>query len=122
MVSKYKFLDDVAQIMRTLIVPDSARGAQDIIARIFKEMGCKVIPEYRVRDRGDGYNGYVDLVVYADGLKVGVEIDNVSPREKSIYKLVENEFDVRIILLRNGRASQLRVLDGIDLVYCLSTG
>jgi hypothetical protein len=43
--------------------------------------------ESRVADRGDGRPGRVDIVVHAIAGDLGIELDNISPREKSRIKV-----------------------------------
>jgi hypothetical protein len=42
--------------------------------------------EHRIADRGDGYAGKVDLVV-SHPVKLALELDRASPRQKSLDKL-----------------------------------
>ena len=63
--------------------------------------------EYWVPDRGDGSAGRVDLVVYYNGLPVGIELDNKTPRKKSLFKL-ENHFRHWVVVTRNGYYPQRR--------------
>lgn len=57
--------------------------------------------EVPVLDRGDGRGGRVDLVYNIDGKRVGIELDRLKPRTKSIYKLHQlKDVDYRVVITR----------------------
>lgn len=56
--------------------------------------------EVTVADRGDGRKGRIDIVAWADGITYAIEIDRLSPRKKSIYKLEHYPANHRLIVMR----------------------
>jgi hypothetical protein len=58
--------------------------------------------EVKVKDRGDGRIGKVDVVFTDNNGKIlGIEIDRQSPRKKSVFKLNQLDVDERYIILRS---------------------
>jgi hypothetical protein len=95
----YQFL--VATVL-SLDAPCFA-GAKVFHAEIesrLRKVGCSVIKEYRVKDRGDGREGYIDLVVHAP-FRAAIELDNVRPRIKSVFKLRSFSGERFVILRRS---------------------
>lgn len=97
-------LDSIIDTIKSIETRDSAREYQDSILSALKMKGFECSREFKVESRGtpDGYRGFVDIVVEADGERCGIEIDRKSPRKKSIHKLLNGPFDERIIVLREG--------------------
>ncbi len=57
--------------------------------------------EVSVLDRGDGRGGRVDLVYQIDGKRIGIELDRLKPRTKSIFKLKQlKDVDYRVVITR----------------------
>jgi hypothetical protein len=92
-----KVTSDVLDLLR-LITGSDANEFHDNAETVFREK-WKVSREFVVDDRGDGRIGRVDLVIHHPDGDIGVELDRMSPRQKSIFKLTEN-FDRWIVLLR----------------------
>ncbi len=57
------------------------------VYRYLTEQGWNCSCENYVPDRGDGRPGRVDIVVSVNAGNLGIELDNLSPRKKSLYKL-----------------------------------
>ena len=59
--------------------------------------------------------GRIDILAFRDGKRIGIEIDNQAPREKSVLKLLEMDLDYRFIVLRRKRfqIGQIRGIDGV---------
>lgn len=60
-----------------------------------------ITKEVKVNDRGDGRKGKVDLVYSSNGSTIGIELDRLSPRKKSIIKLNNLNVDHRCVITRN---------------------
>lgn len=90
----------IASLRRMRPVPSGAPAFQDAAQALLMADGWSVRREVYVDDRGDGYRGRVDLVAQANGLTVGIELDNWSPRAKSLHKLRCMKADARLVVLR----------------------
>jgi Helix-turn-helix domain len=77
------------------------------------QAGAEVKQEHPVPDRGDGRPGFIDLLVTAPWV-IGLELDAISPRAKSIKKLQFVD-GLRVILLR-GRGPVVNVPEGIHAI------
>ena len=66
----------------------------------FKKENFDIFTEVVVKDRGDGRRGKIDLVAKKDNLIIAVEIDRLTPRQKSIYKISNYPCTNRIVVLR----------------------
>ena len=119
-MKKEAFLKKFIEIIDSITVRDHSGFAQDKIENELKKQNWLVVREHKVPDRGDGKRGRVDLMVLPPGLRVGIEIDNWVPIKKSIFKLKNNDFDVRIILLRGTCEHTYMEIEGIDLVKVLN--
>lgn len=74
---------------------------QNIICNLLKKKR-KISRQVWVEDRGDGKRGKIDIIFSYDiGKYVAIQIDNKSPRAKSIYKLKQYQADKSYILLRS---------------------
>lgn len=79
-----------------------ARDFHDAVEKFFRSRGWEVHREYGV-SMGYGNAGYIDLVAAKNGIQIALELDNRSPRGKSILKLEtlpESEW-LTAVLLRN---------------------
>lgn len=77
-----------------------AADFHDACERILKREGWKVVREYRVI-LGDRF-GFIDLVAYYGEIQLALELDNRSPRAKSIRKLATFPASwITGVLLRN---------------------
>lgn len=81
-----------------------AKTAQNEIVKHLESQGFKCISEYKVNSRGDDRSGRIDIVAIKGELKLAIEVDNVTPRNKSIFKLKQISDYEKIILLRNGKS------------------
>jgi hypothetical protein len=80
----------------------SAKAFHDAIENGLRRKGWKVVREFRVRDRGDGAPGRIDLVVISP-LRIGIELDNAITRKKSLFKLSHFDGLGIVILRKSGR-------------------
>lgn len=97
---------DVLQDLRHVLwlMPEErcrdAKQFHDALFLSLQQLGWSVTREYPVQDRGDGRRGVVDLFVSAPAI-LAMELDAVSPRQKSIAKLKSMDAQ-RVIVLRTG--------------------
>ena len=63
-----------------------SKDFENLVCDLLKNIG-EIKRQVWVNDRGDGRRGKIDLVIKKENEKVGVEIDRISPRKKSIFKL-----------------------------------
>lgn len=75
---------------------------QDKVCAVLRDLGWKVRREFAVSYRGC-HSGKIDIVAQSLGITLALELDNRSPRGKSILKLraVTAETLITGILLRN---------------------
>lgn len=71
-----------------------------------RAMGYACEREYKIRDRGDGRIGAIDLVAFKNGVTVGIELDSQRPRRKSIEKLSRLGTDGSLVAVRTLRTSK----------------
>ena len=64
--------------------------------------------EHPVSERGDGNGGRIDLIATNEHEKLAIEVDNYSPRDKSIFKLKSMDGYIKIVLLRHGKYNFIR--------------
>lgn len=90
--------------IRLLSVTDDSAECNRQVRDYLTENGFEWKAEVHVPERGDGYAGRVDLIAQrGTSEKYAIEIDWLSPREKSIVKLRQlDESFSKIILLRGG--------------------
>jgi hypothetical protein len=113
----------IREMFEQLTVPDDAAGGQDAVMALLKKHGYVCSSEFPIADRGDGRRGYIDVYAARDGVRLAIEIDNRSPRKKSIVKLNRLPHATRIILLRGLRKTHGGNpvnLPGIEVI-CLKT-
>ena len=88
-------------------VGSNARDFHDCCESLFRGKGRAVVREFEVENRGDGRRGFVDLAVYGpSGVSgqnemIGVELDFMRPRKKSLIKL-QNYFGSWMVACRLG--------------------
>ncbi len=92
-------------MFNNLVVTDHAKTAQNEIVKHLKSLGYKCVSEYEVDNRGDGRVGRIDIVATKDDIKLAIEVDNKSPRQKSINKLNSMTNYHKIVILRNGNGN-----------------
>lgn len=78
----------------------NAKDLHDEIEDFLVKNNFEVIREFQVEGRGDGMHGRIDLLVKKSNAIVGVELDNYSARNKSLFKLTQ--VPVGLVVLRNG--------------------
>lgn len=109
--------DSLYQLFSTLTVTDNARIAHEEVVQFLERHGFKCEKEHFVIDRGDGRRGRVDVYAVRGNLKLAIEIDERTIRKKSIFKLRQIKDAVRVVLLRDGDATEKP--EGIDAVISL---
>lgn len=60
--------------------------------------------------------GRIDIMAFRDGFKIGIEVDNCTPRPRSIKKLLGMTLDYRFVVLRR-RIKNLAQVPGIDGIF-----
>jgi len=96
-------VDDIQRaisILQNLPRGGNAKALQDTAASRLAEAGYAVETEHKVKDRGDGHPGAIDILVNAQP-PIAIELDRRAPREKSLFKLRQINGH-RIIVLREG--------------------
>ena len=73
------------------------------VAIFLQKDGYSVIKEVKVPNRGDGRKGKIDIVAEINNEKTAIEIDWISPRKKSLFKLENFECKNRIVILRQSK-------------------
>jgi hypothetical protein len=94
------------KIFDGLTVPDDAKAAHDKITEWLGNLGYDCHKEIWVDDRGDGRRGRIDIVASNNAHTLAIEIDRLTPREKSVFKLKQVNGVIRIILLRGTSEKQ----------------
>ena len=95
------FRDYVAGVLEGKLSGDSALEFHDSAIATLQAAGLDVHREYPVPERGDGREGRIDIVVTdGNGTRCGIELDRISPRQKSLLKL--DAVESGICVLRRG--------------------
>jgi len=110
---------DIYTGLTRLQVPDDATETHKKVAAFLERNGFYCRNEFRVPDRGDGRPGKIDIYAERGNLRLAIEIDRETPREKSIYKLRQVKGALRLILLRAGPAN-IETPEGVDVVISLA--
>ncbi|MCK9320000.1 hypothetical protein [Methanoculleus sp.] len=79
----------IPELFERLVLTDNAKIAHYETVKYLENLGFECQKEYRVPDRGDGRSGRIDIIAFKGNLQIAIEIDRLSPRAKSIYKLKE---------------------------------
>lgn len=101
-------------MLKNLKVTDDSKMAQREVVSYLDSIGFSCKTEVKVPLKEKGKSGRIDIIVKKEKLTMAIELDRLNPRKKSIRKLKENEFDVKIILCRGGNKSYK-----IDNIYIL---
>lgn len=96
---------------------DSAEVFHNDLMTSLREEGWELTAEHQVEDRGDGRQGRVDILVTSPAV-VGIELDRLSIREKSVFKLSQVE-GYRVAVLRE--AAEHDGHADLDAVICCGT-
>lgn len=79
---------------------------KDMKAKEFSDLLCsfllkgKIKKEFKVSQRGDGKSGRIDILYEVNGKRCGIELDRLTPRKKSVFKLLHGGFDYAIVITR----------------------
>ena len=111
---------NIDEIFKDFEITDHAKTAQIEIANRLKENGYEIRLEYYVENRGDEYGGRIDIIATNQHEKVAIEVDQSSPRIKSIFKLKSMDGYEKIVLLRNGNYDFMR--DGVQIYSLKAKG
>lgn len=77
-----------------------ARSFEILLASKLEKHG-KVHTQVKVSDRGDGRRGKIDLVLETEGQLIPIEIDRLSPRRKSVFKVQLFNEDSAFVITRS---------------------
>ena len=95
------FRDYVAGVLEGKLSGASALEFHDSAIVTLQAAGLDVHREYQVPERGDGREGRIDIVVTdGNGTRCGIELDRITPRQKSLLKL--GAVESGICVLRRG--------------------
>lgn len=95
--------NDLINLASKLDVLEDADQWQDHVKKKIEELGYQVQKEVHCVIDEDR-NGRIDLVASKGSLKIAIELDNRTPREKSIRKV--KTFPIGIVLLRDPKLSK----------------
>jgi hypothetical protein len=105
-------------MFENLMITDNSKIAYNEILQWLKENNYVYLCEIRaISAKGNPpkeYIGFIDVVALKDGKRIAIEIDNKSPKKKSVYKLKHYKADERYILLRGGSKNYIE--DGIQVI------
>lgn len=77
----------IKELFNELVLTDNAKLSHEETVKYLESLGFNCKNEYRVLNRGDGRSVRIDIIAIKADLKIVIEIDRLSPRIKSIYKL-----------------------------------
>jgi hypothetical protein len=118
-------------LMRRVINCFQAVGPQEknavlleMVAKRLRAQRLRVITKYCIRDvvfNGRQTHGLIDMAIVDDGIAVGVEVDRLTPRDRSILKLRASQLQYTLVVLTHPRASEKMpiTIAGIDAVVAL---
>lgn len=89
-------------LFKGLKVSDHAKTAQYEVVNHLMANGFRCLLEYVIGEYVVGKTGRIDVIAINGDEKIAIEIDNVSPRKRSIIKLKMMGDYSRLILLRKG--------------------
>jgi len=92
---------DVIERLSRLPTNLNAEAFHQATAAALVALGFDCEVEVTVADRGDGHAGRLDLVAERDGLRIALELDDRTPRAKSLAKLAGAlDCQLRAVVLR----------------------
>lgn len=94
------------ELFDSLTVPDNAKQAHEAVIERLESYGYVCEREYAVKNRGDGKAGRIDILARNETHIMAIEIDRLTPRDKSVFKLRQVPNAERIILLRGGISNE----------------
>lgn len=109
------FRDELIKLLQGKFNCSTAKELHNAVEAEILKSGYLCQREYTVADRGDGRKGKIDLyVTNANGAICGIELDQKSPREKSIFKL--QQLPAGIVMLRETSINEVYEVGGISVV------
>lgn len=60
--------------------------------------------------------GRIDILAYRQGKRIGIEVDNCTPRPRSVLKLLGMQLDLRVMILRRN-LKPIMPIEGIDGIF-----
>lgn len=96
-----------------------ARDMHDAVEDALYAAGFECKREFEVQLSTERV-GFIDLVAWQPGQqKIGLELDMLTPRRKSIRKLFRLPDAIRVVLLRTAAKGRVQTSSSLDLVYGL---
>lgn len=113
--------DEAVAVIRPLVVSDDSNSAQDAVLLALEQSGfdCQHLAPINTRGQDERYTGRISVLAAKDGKTIAIEIDHLSPRKKSVYKLQHFDCDYRLIVLRGGK--EIEPPEGIDAIVSIAT-
>lgn len=93
-------VNELTAVLSLASTKNAAAFHRTVVA-LLEDIGFSCNVEVPVPDRGDGRSGNIDVVAIRDGVTIALELDRVSPREKSLFKLQNFPCDARFVALRS---------------------
>jgi hypothetical protein len=91
---------DVVEALAALPDDLTAAAFHDAAEQALAALGFVVEREVWVSDRGDGRRGRIDLAASRGGRRLVLELDDRTPRQNSVQKLLAAAADWRVVVLR----------------------
>lgn len=113
----------VAGLLGRMVGRDYKRAGDlhDACEDMLRLDGMSIEREYPVK-LPNGTSGFIDLVVSIDGARIAIELDNRTMRTKSVRKLNQEKFDLRVGVLRTGHVGgEIKPVAGLDLLVCVGS-
>jgi len=96
-----------------------ARDMHDAVEDALYAAGFECKREFEVK-LSEERTGFIDLVAWQPGEpKIGLELDMLTPRRKSIRKLFRLPDAIRVVLLRTAAKGRIATTSSLDMVYGL---
>jgi hypothetical protein len=109
---------DLDAAVRSVTAGGDSAQFHSAVEQALCRAGFTVAREVQV-ELGDERAGRVDLVASRHGVSVGIELDNRTPRGKSILKLKKLAPDVSALVLRDAFPGMEEDLSDVDVTICL---
>lgn len=93
---------NINALFESFKVTDHAKTAQLEITDHLKRNGFDCILEFCISEYADGKTGRIDIIAIKGTERIAIEVDNRSPRKRSMQKLKNMSDYQALILLRSG--------------------
>ncbi|MCX8967390.1 hypothetical protein EHW66_21215 [Erwinia psidii] len=108
----------IAQLEEKFFTADQMRKFEHVFVAKIKATGCSLQKNYTLAELSDGRKGRVDWLITAPtGEQCAIEVDNKSPRRRSVLKLSELPNGISgFVLLKDGRVHRRYSVEGVAVV------